>query len=287
MTFEIPFVSPAPHCNLLDSSSEIAPPKKGPLMSAVRKCPCCGSSAGTIFEAVMWKGLGEEWGLSEEEYSYIDRQQGERCKECRSNLRSQALAIAVLQAVGFADNFRDFTGSLRGRMLRILEINTAGDLSKFFRRRSRHHLRCYPEIDMMDMRAIADGSFDLVLHSDTLEHVPDPIKALSECHRVLRPGGALCFTIPIVVGRLSRRRDGLPKSYHGSEAESAKDLEVVTEYGADAWRQVLIAGFNECRIISVAHPAAHALVGAKYKLRGSFTTSKRLGKPVKIPGNSE
>ena len=111
--------------------------------------------------------------------------------------------------------FRNFTGTVRGRLLRILEINQAGDLCRFFRRRSRHEMRAYPELDMMNMSGIASGTYDLVVHSDTLEHVPDPVLALRECRRVLRPGGACCFTVPIVVGRLTRSRQGLPPSYHG------------------------------------------------------------------------
>ena len=43
-----------------------------------------------------------------------------------------------------------------------------------------------------------DESFDLVLTSETLEHVPDLDAALSEIHRVLVPGGRHIFTIPLL-----------------------------------------------------------------------------------------
>src|SRR5262249_28703608 len=157
----------------------------------------------------------------------------------------------ILRVTGSRSTFLDFTGSIRGRLLRILEINGAGNLSAFFRRMSRTRRLSYPEIDMTSMTRINDRQFDLVVHSDTLEHVPDPVKGVSECRRVLRDGGACCFTVPIVVGRLGRRRDGLPKSYHGAEGDNAEDYTVITEYGADAWRQILEAGFSECRIVAV------------------------------------
>lgn len=41
-----------------------------------------------------------------------------------------------------------------------------------------------------------DGSFDRVILSEVLEHVPDDKKALSEVYRVLRPGGILVITVP-------------------------------------------------------------------------------------------
>lgn len=42
----------------------------------------------------------------------------------------------------------------------------------------------------------ADASFDAVLCTEVLEHVPDPLKALDEFTRLLRPGGVLILTAP-------------------------------------------------------------------------------------------
>ena len=42
----------------------------------------------------------------------------------------------------------------------------------------------------------ADGSFDLLLATDIIEHVDDDAKALGEIARVLRPGGKVLITVP-------------------------------------------------------------------------------------------
>jgi SAM-dependent methyltransferase len=39
-------------------------------------------------------------------------------------------------------------------------------------------------------------SFDKVIMSEVLEHVPDDVAALREAHRVMRPGGILAITVP-------------------------------------------------------------------------------------------
>jgi SAM-dependent methyltransferase len=41
-----------------------------------------------------------------------------------------------------------------------------------------------------------DRSQDLVCLFDTIEHIPDEAKALSEIHRVLKPGGLVMFSVP-------------------------------------------------------------------------------------------
>lgn len=47
---------------------------------------------------------------------------------------------------------------------------------------------------------VADGSFDLVLCTEVLEHVPEPVKALEELARILAPGGRLLLTAPLGSG---------------------------------------------------------------------------------------
>lgn len=50
----------------------------------------------------------------------------------------------------------------------------------------------------LDALPVADESFDGVLCTQVLEHVPDPAAALSELRRVLRPGAPLWLTVPFV-----------------------------------------------------------------------------------------
>ena len=42
-----------------------------------------------------------------------------------------------------------------------------------------------------------DGTFDFVITSDVMEHVPDAPAAEREIIRILKPGGAYCFTVPL------------------------------------------------------------------------------------------
>jgi SAM-dependent methyltransferase len=44
---------------------------------------------------------------------------------------------------------------------------------------------------------VADQSFDTVVSTELLEHVPDPARALREMHRALKPGGHLILSTPM------------------------------------------------------------------------------------------
>lgn len=239
-------------------STSRAAPKRLPRSVPIAACSCCGGEE-FVSHAVLWKDLIRDWRLSRDETDYIDRQQGTLCKACGSNLRSSALAMAVMRACRFSGTFHDWVRSAMAQRLSILELNGAGNLTGFLRAVPGHVEKSYPEVDMHSM-PFPSHSFDLVLHSDTLEHVADPVRGLAECRRILRPGGACCFTVPIVAARLTRSREGMARSYHGAPGEGKTDYLVHTEYGADAWRHVIEAGFSECRIISVEYPSALALV---------------------------
>lgn len=41
------------------------------------------------------------------------------------------------------------------------------------------------------------NSFDLLTSNGVMEHVPEDIQGYQECHRILKPGGMLLFTVPL------------------------------------------------------------------------------------------
>lgn len=50
------------------------------------------------------------------------------------------------------------------------------------------------------------SAFDTVISCETIEHLPDPVAALREIHRVLRPGGHLFLTTPNYMGSVGLYR---------------------------------------------------------------------------------
>lgn len=50
----------------------------------------------------------------------------------------------------------------------------------------------------------ADGTFDVAVLDDTIEHLPDPRRQLEELHRILAPGGLLTMNTPNEAGLLHR-----------------------------------------------------------------------------------
>ncbi len=106
-----------------------------------------------------------------------------------------------------------------------------------------------------------DAAFDLVLSSDTLEHVPDFPVALRDTRRVLRPGHHHLFTVPIVASRPTTQAcasigpEGelvhqLPPLYHGRGAGIYRyvpvgaDLLTFTEFGRDLVEHIRDAGLE-------------------------------------------
>lgn len=217
------------------------------------KCCVCGGKTFTA-NKVLWPELVAEWQLLPSEVDYIDQQQGTTCDNCGSNIRSIALAKAILghlNSTGPLKTTPEFKGN---KKLSILEINEAGMLSSTLTSASNYTIARYPEVDMHALPYESE-SFDLVVHSDTLEHIQNPVHALTECRRVLKLGGALCYTVPTIVGRMSRNRQGLKKSFHGFPDTTPDDFIVHTEFGADAWTFALEAGFSNISIYTFNYPA--------------------------------
>lgn len=225
-------------------------------------CGTCGFRGRPLAREVLWPGLVAEWELTPQWARWMNEREGSRCARCGSSLRSAGLAGAIVAAVNAATGtrathlatlFRD----PRARSLAIAEINSAGNLHRYLARcpglrHSEFGSRTLPSEDLMAL-SYADASFDLVVTSDTLEHVPELDRALAEIRRVLKPGAAHVFSVPVVSDRATRRRarlgaDGkvvhlLPASYHGAPGDDATDFLVFHEFGADFESRCAAAGF--------------------------------------------
>ncbi|HEY6518244.1 MAG TPA: methyltransferase domain-containing protein [Roseiarcus sp.] len=97
-------------------------------------------------------------------------------------------------------------------------------------------------IDICDI-ALPDQSFDLVLCLHVLEHVPDDRKAMSELHRILRPGGMAIIMVPL--------EEGLDETYENPSITSAADRLIhfgqedhARYYGRDLRDRLRGAGFS-------------------------------------------
>jgi SAM-dependent methyltransferase len=221
-----------------------------------KNCSVCGGSE-FIQHTVLWSELCETWKLSQHEIEYVNKQQGHCCINCGSNMRTRVLASAIISSYFDHDLLKDLISDNEFGKKKILEINQAGSLHQFISTHSQHRLIEYPEFDMMNLD-LPSEEFDLIIHSDTLEHVADPVAGMRECCRVLKKGGKCFYTIPIILDRMTKSRLGLAPSYHGNPEEKPEDYLVYTEFGCDAWRTAFAAGFKTVKIHALDFPSAFA-----------------------------
>ena len=105
--------------------------------------------------------------------------------------------------------------------------------------------------------SFADGSFELIISNDVLEHVVNPRKALAEACRVLRPRGELLMTVPFHLNKEKGERRAevvngklehiLPPTYHGNPVSDDGSL-VFTDFGWDFLQDIHDAGFTKAEL---------------------------------------
>jgi SAM-dependent methyltransferase len=252
------------------------------------KCPICINER-FIQSDVLKTRLIKEWNLTNAEVEYTNKQQGFHCSHCNCNLRSITLAASIMNHYSFNGSFKHFIYSKYASKLKMLEINSAGGLHSYLKKFKNYTFAEYPEVDMQNLPYLND-SFDLIVHSDTLEHVENSSKALKECFRVLVNGGVLFYTIPIINSRMTIRRDFLANSYHGLQEElQGDDYKVYTEYGADFWVETINAGFKSVSINTILDLSSLAISAIKKKdkdfqqnfIYSTVPNLKRISKKIK------
>ena len=186
-----------------------------------------------------------------------------KCQCCGSALRAQQIAEAVVNFANRRFNLRtmhlvELCDTSSFRQLQIAQINDCCQLHQFFSGLPGLFYSEY-EGDRLGVRAedhlnlsYADHSFDLVLSSETLEHVPDFERALAEARRILKSDGSYIFTIPMNWDRNTRKRafiqDNqivhlLPPVYHGGSIDPPGTL-AFNDFGADVTEMIEACGFE-------------------------------------------
>lgn len=94
-----------------------------------------------------------------------------------------------------------FLAGLCGCRVTGIDVNPHG-VAAATERASEHGLAgrvAFQQADADEPLPFPDGAFDAVLCIDSANHFPHRLQVLREWHRVLRPGGRLLFTDPVVV----------------------------------------------------------------------------------------
>ena len=140
------------------------------------------------------------------------------------------------------------------RQLRIYESSPSGASSRKLQKACASYLpsQYYPDVkpgtskrgfrcENLEKLTFPDESFDLVITQDVFEHVLHPVPAFREIRRILKPGGAHIFTLPIykgkktvvrAVGESNEIENILEPMYHGNPVDKKGSL-VVTDWGDD------------------------------------------------------
>lgn len=235
-------------------------------------CPVCGWAGKLIMRGVLWPELVLQWKPTPAWANWIDQREGLRCSSCHSNLRSRQLAKCILDAMNrHAKILTELCGAAEFRTQAIAEINSASNLHSFLAQATGLRYLEYgstkpgvPSEDLLNL-TYPDRTFDLIVNSDVLKHVPDMERALAEIYRVLKCGGLYIFSVPVVWKQPQTRRRAeirknklvhlMPPSYHGAECEGRSDFLVFYEFGRDFERTCENSGFSVSVIKDPRNPA--------------------------------
>lgn len=208
-------------------------------------CWACGTRQKWQAAKVINNELAQTWDLDQRLRDSFDYRESMFCPNCGCSLRLRHLAEALCYYYNGV-SARELVADKEFNKLEIAEINSCGKLHQFLGLIKNLKYSEFgskdPAIPSENLEKLSykSNSLDLILSSDTFEHVPDFRKSTQEIYRVLKPGGMHIFTIPVIWKRATIQRAELTSngktkhhkepSYHG---EGQPDYLVFSEFGHD------------------------------------------------------
>jgi SAM-dependent methyltransferase len=179
---------------------------------------------------------------------------GVRCLRCGASAITLAMAQVLESArPGFRSD-RVYELSSRGPLFEFLRREVADlTFSEYFDDVLPGSRRGGVQCQDIQRLTFSDASFDLVTSTEVFEHVPDDRRGFAEIRRVLRPGGAFIFTVPLAdTERTVERavleggvvRHLLPATYHDDRIRGRGTVLVYRDYGRDITDRLHEAGFG-------------------------------------------
>jgi SAM-dependent methyltransferase len=184
---------------------------------------------------------------------------GVRCVRCAASAIHLVIGWAIRDHVPDLADRDACELSARGPLAGFLERSAKSvALSEYFEGAAPGSYRDGIRCEDVQRLTYADASFDLVTHTEVLEHVPDDARAFAELHRVLKPGGTMLFTVPLYGGHptveRARLRGGtiehlLEPAYH-IDPLRGEGILAFRDYGLDILERLSAAGFAEASIVA-------------------------------------
>lgn len=181
------------------------------LLKNGQMCSVCGEICHWWwFAEIINVSLQAAWKLSDQEKLYFDLRESLFCPFCNSSMRSRLLADMILRTFNLPDiSLNDWVKLPVSQKLSVAEVSQAGNLHEYLNQLQNlsysENDSNDPNIALQDLTKLSylDNSFDLLIHSEVIEHIADFESALKESLRVINQSGCVIFTTPVLWSRNS------------------------------------------------------------------------------------
>lgn len=156
-----------------------------------------GTEAGRVTSEAAWADWVRDYYRNIESYDWVDVADHWRGPESFFHRNRRRVIRTLVRRYSAGTPMLD-AGCGTGLNLAALPPGSVGiDINPrnlaLIRRRLPQHVVVEGEVEAMPF---ADATLSTVICTEVLEHVPHPLTALDEIHRILRPGGILIGSVP-------------------------------------------------------------------------------------------